>query len=275
MSSPSRLPLALALVTVVASLPGAATVLGQTSTRAQVMVLGVYHFANPGRDVVKTEVADVLSPGKQAEIGRVVEALERFRPTKVMVERTPSGAEQLDSLYRAYRSKRHELTRNEIQQLGFRVAGALGHERLYPVDHPGDFPFDALMAYAQQHDTAFVRYVGEELARIGAEANRLQRERTIGGILREMNEPAKLAEGHGVYLRFAPIGAGDTYVGAELVAKWYERNIRIFANIRRLTEPGDRILIVFGAGHAPILRELITADPGLTLVDPLAFLPAR
>jgi len=275
MKVPSRLLLALGLVALVASLPGVSAALGQASDRPQVMVLGVYHFANPGRDVVKTEVADVLSPAKQAEIGRVVESLERFRPTKIMVEQTPSEAGQLDSLYRAYRSKRHELTRNEIQQLGFRIAGALGHERLFPVDHPGDFPFDALMAYAQQHDTGFVRFVGEELARVGAEANRLQREHTIGGILRAMNEPAKLAEGHGIYLRFAPIGAGDGYVGADLVAKWYERNIRIFANVRRLTAPGDRVLIIFGAGHAPILRELIVADPELTPVDPLAFLPTR
>ncbi|MGE0554702.1 MAG: DUF5694 domain-containing protein [Gemmatimonadales bacterium] len=59
------------------------------------------------------------------------------------------------------------------------------------------------------------------------------------------------------------------------MAKWYERNIRIFANLRRSTEPGDRVLVIFGAGHAPILCELLAADPGLTLVDLLEFLPAR
>ncbi|MEZ4588636.1 MAG: DUF5694 domain-containing protein [Gemmatimonadales bacterium] len=274
MRAPGRRWGALGLA-LVAGLTAPPVASAQAPSEAEVLVLGTYHFANPGRDVVKLEVADVLGADKQAEIGRVVEALTRFRPTKIVVERTPARAAELDSLYRAYRSGRHTLSRNEIQQLGFRIAAGLGHERLYPADHPGEFPFDALMAYAQAHDTAFVRFVGEELARIGAEANRLQSELTIGGILRAMNDPADLARGHGLYLRFARVGAGDGFVGADLVAKWYERNIRIFANLRRATEPGDRVLVIFGAGHAPILRELVAADPGLTLVDPLEFLPAR
>ncbi|CAN5736884.1 hypothetical protein BH23GEM8_BH23GEM8_22270 [soil metagenome] len=69
------------------------------------------------------------------------------------------------------------------------------------------------------------------------------------------------------------MGAGDGYVGADLVSRWYERNIRIFANLKQITVPGDRILILVGSGHAPILRELISQDPTLVLVDPLEFLP--
>ena len=71
------------------------------------------------------------------------------------------------------------------------------------------------------------------------------------------NEPETLARGRGLYMRFARVGAGDTHVGAELVAKWYERNIHIFANIQHLAEPGERIVVIIGSGHAPILRELI------------------
>ncbi len=45
---------------------------------AHVLVLGTYHFANPGRDVVKTEAPDVLSAVKQAEVDAVVEGTRRF-----------------------------------------------------------------------------------------------------------------------------------------------------------------------------------------------------
>ena len=68
------------------------------------------------------------------------------------------------------------------------------------------------------------------------------------------------------------MGAGDTYIGADLLTKWYERNIRIFNNIQRLAGPGDRIILIIGSGHAPILRELIDSDPELVLVDPLPYL---
>jgi pheromone shutdown protein TraB len=62
-------------------------------------------------------------------------------------------------------------------------------------------------------------------------------------------------------------------VGADLLAKWYERNIYMYANLQRLAEPGERILVIVGSGHAPILRELATYDPQMLLVDVLEYLP--
>jgi len=241
--------------------------------RAEVLVLGTYHFANPGLDVVQVEVADVLSAARQEEINTVVEALARFRPTKIAVESIPPSAPGLDSLYLAYRSGRHELSRNEIQQLGFRLASRFEHARLYPIDHRGEFPFGAVMEYAEVHDADFVTFFNEEIAQMTAEMNRQQGEYRIGRILRRMNEPGELEADHGMYMRFARVGAGDTYVGADLLSKWYERNIHIFANLQRITEPGDRILVIIGGGHAPILRELIGYDPEMVLVDVLEYLP--
>lgn len=240
---------------------------------AQVLVLGVYHFANPGLDVVKVEVADVLSPTRQDEILSVVEALSSFHPTRVAVEELPSTRSRLDSLYAAYLLKRHELTRNETQQLGFRLAAMHGHSRVFPVDYRNDFPFGALLEYAEAHDLDFLTFVDEERARMTAEDERWQREHTVAEILRQKNDPENLAQKHGIYMRFARVGAGDTHVGADLLSSWYERNIRIFTNIQDLARTGDRILLIVGSGHAPILRELIASDPELILVDPLQYLP--
>ncbi len=240
---------------------------------ARVLVLGTYHFANPGLDVVKTDVADILSAEKQAEIRDVVEAIARFGPTKVAVEQLPAAAPRLDTLYQAYRGGRHALQRDETEQLGFRLAGIFDHDRVFPVDHRGEFPFGVVMQYAQEHDPAFIALVQREIARITAEANRQQKEYTIGRILRLANDPEKLARDHGMYMRFARVGAGDNYVGADLVAKWYDRNIRIFSNLQRIAEPGDRIVLLIGSGHAPILRELITYDPQMMLVEAVEFLP--
>jgi len=44
-------------------------------------------------------------------------------------------------------------------------------------------------------------------------------------------------------------------------------------NIQHLAEPGERIVVIIGAGHAPILRELITSDPKTQLVETLEYLP--
>jgi hypothetical protein len=37
--------------------------------------------------------------------------------------------------------------------------------------------------------------------------------------------------------------------------------------------PGDRVLVIYGTGHAPTLRELVTYDPEMVLVETTAYLP--
>ena len=38
---------------------------------AEAMMIGVFHFANPGRDVVKAETTDVMDPASQAYLDNV------------------------------------------------------------------------------------------------------------------------------------------------------------------------------------------------------------
>lgn len=239
---------------------------------AEVLVLGTYHFDNPGLDVAQVTVADVLTPEKQAEVAAAADALAAFHPTKIVVERRPERAAEVDSLYAAYRAGRHALGRSEVEQLGFRLAARLGHDRLYPADHGGEFPFGPLMAYAEAHDPAFAAGVAETIGRIEQEADSLHRTATVGEILRHYNRPDVLERDHGWYVATAAVGAGDGYAGADLLSAWYDRNVRIFANVAALAEPGDRVLVIFGAGHAPILRELVEAAPEMELVDPDAYL---
>ena len=241
---------------------------------AQVLLLGVYHFHNPGLDVVQVDVADVLSPEKQTEIQEIIQTLRRFQPTKIAVEALPEQADRLHGLYSDYRAGQHELGRSEIQQLGFRLAHEFDHPRLYPIDHEGEFPFEEMMAYAQEHDAAFVNRVQTMIGQSAATETRWQQENGIGQILRLMNDPAQIAVDHGLYMDFARVGAGDGYVGARLLSNWYERNIHIFANLKRIVEPGDRLLLIFGVGHAAILRELISYDPNLELIEAHDYLPA-
>ena len=84
-----------------------------------------------------------------------------------------------------------------------------------------------------------------------------------------MNDPERLIAGHGHYLLGGiALGDDDEYPGADHVTGWwYNRNLRIFANIRRIAEPGDRILVIIGAGHVPILRHAFRASPEFRLIE--------
>lgn len=234
----------------------------------EVLIVGTYHFANPGRDVVNPKVSDVLLPTNQAEIAEVVDALARFRPTKIAVETPLEAGAWLDSLYQAYRHRTHVLSRNEVEQLGFRLAARLGHKRVFALDHAGTFPLEPVLDFAKSHDPGTLHRIQGVFARIGAELDSLQQHATVRQILLFENNPERIAWGHGLYLDLARVGAADSLVGADLLAAWYERNVRIFVNLLRIAHPGDRILVLFGAGHLGVLRELVRSAPGFQLLDP-------
>jgi hypothetical protein len=243
--------------------------------RIPVLVLGSYHMSNPGADRFNLESDDVLSSRRQAEIEDVVERLAAFRPTVVALE-SPWGDSTNAVDYQAWLAGEHELRRKEEEQIGFRLAKHAGLETVYPVDARMGLP-DSLLLATMELDPSLGRHLAE-IEPYGEAAMALMAEMlselTIGEFLWEMNSPEGLAANHTTYFRFfLPIVAETSYGGADYVAVWYRRNLRIAANIGRIAEPGDRMFLIIGQGHAPILRQVLTDWPRFCLEDPLSYLP--
>lgn len=100
-----------------------------------VLLLGSFHFGYPNLDGHKTDSSkyiDVKSPVRQKELKELAEVIMRFKPTRIYVESSDAG--WIDSLYEAYRKGSYSLGRNEIFQVGFRVAGLAGISKIYSVD---------------------------------------------------------------------------------------------------------------------------------------------
>ena len=92
---------------------------------------------------------------------------------------------------------------------------------------------------------------------------------TLTQIALEANRPENMAIGHQAYLLEARVGADSSYPGWEDVAGWYGRNLRIFANIARVAErPDDKVIVLFGAGHAPLLDHYFRAAGDFTVTPP-------
>jgi len=169
-------------------------------------VLGVYHMSNPGRDIVNIEADDVLSPRRQSEIAEVVAVLERFRPSKIAVEAGFSD-DRVAGRYAAYMAGEHELTDNETEQLGFRLARKLGHETVYPVDVDGEFPYPRLVKYAQATGrSSELDALQEEAARTAKESSAYLASHTILQTLIHMNSDERVDEAVGLYSRLAEFG---------------------------------------------------------------------
>ena len=118
----------------------------------QVMVLGTYHFENPGLDLVNTDADDVLAPHRQAELQDLAERLTAFRPTAIALERIRQTDDALDPNFVDFVPEDLTRKRNERVQIGYRIAHETGIDRVYAVDtQDGEiayFPFDRVEAFA-------------------------------------------------------------------------------------------------------------------------------
>jgi len=238
----------------------------------EIMVVGTYHFANPNQDEFNIKSRDVKTPEKQKEIKSVVRSLQEFGPDKVAIEYQVRHQNLVDSLYSQYLAGEHELERTESQQLGFRLANMLGHEKIYAVDYKYKFDLDPLKKFAKENNTNFNAYVKNWGKTLMEKANRIQREGTVREALRNSNSALFEDAQRQMYAKAATVGNHSEYPGVELVTNWHHRNLRIFANVEHVAEPGDRLIVFYGAGHSAILRDLIKANPEMKLVDPLNYL---
>lgn len=243
------------------------------SEKAEVMILGTSHFGNPGQDVINSTFPDVLKPKYQHQIANVIDSLAQFNPTKVAIEARKSFAAEVDSMYQQYRQNNHELTRNERQQLGFRLGKRFDHSQLYAIDYKGEFPFKKVMGYAKEHNPEFMNYLKNTRQKIKSMNDSLYAVATIPEILRSKNSEHYLtAMQRNFYAQTATVGAEDSWVGVDLVTKWHRRNLKIFGHLANITEPGDQIIVIFGAGHAPLLRYFVESSRDMKLADPLDYL---
>jgi hypothetical protein len=239
-----------------------------------VLLLASYHMANPGADQFNLEADDVLSPRRQAELAALVDRLSQFEPTKVAVEASYADT-SIASSYSAYLRGDRELSRNETQQIGFRLARQSGHERIYPIDYRMGMDMGSigpLVASSPAHGARMgeLQAYGEAaIAQMGA----WLAAGTVSDMLYQLNRPETLRATHWPYTTyFLPIVEGDDFAGADLVAGWYQRNLRIYANLSRVTVPGDRVVVIFGAGHVPILKHLVEQSRDYCYENPLPYL---
>jgi hypothetical protein len=257
-----RKHLVVLLVVVLAGAAGAQ----EPPPRAEVLVLGVYHMANPGRDIFNTQADDVLAPKRQAEMAALVGVLKKFRPTKIAVE-ADVYSDRIPKAYAEYVAGKHELTRNEIEQIGFRLARELGHKTVYPIDADGDFPYPRVVNYAKASGRskeleAIMGTIGE---RVKAQDQYLA-SHTILETLLYMNADDRVAEDNRLYYRLARFGEPGDWAGADLLSDWFRRNMRIFGNLVRIADsPNERVLVIYGAGHLAWLHFNVASDPDLRL----------
>jgi len=241
--------------------------------RSPIMILGLYHMANPGLDAVNVEADDVLLPRRQKEIQDLVNRLAAFRPTKIAVE-APYRSTAVPDRYTQYVAGTYALTRNEPEQIGFRLAKQLGLAGVTPIDFP--------MFMSGQVSSELDLTPAPDTAKPAAPARprelsareKLLRESTVSEYLSILNSDSSMKVDHAGYLEaLKKRSAPAIYAETDQLTNWYKRNLRMFTNLNREVAHGqDRVLVLVGSGHLTLLRQLASAASYYCLAEPTSYL---
>jgi hypothetical protein len=256
--------------------------------KPQVLLLGVFHFAGEQVDASSTPAnlrVDMLSAERQKQIQNLVNNLATYKPTKIAIEVSPKLQHYYDSLYHEYcagklLSGKNFMPADESIQLGFRLAKMLKLEKLYAIDAQA-FRFklskaDSVLTfekYKDQADSSFTYwdkpYDNEKLYQ-----DSLAHFLPLNQYLVYLNSPQKQARAIGRWLVTTKRGTNTEPIGADgFITRYFNRNVRIYSNVQRIiNNKNDRVLVIYGATHMYLLKQLFEASPEFKLKDVMEYL---
>src|SRR5436305_14477228 len=164
--------------------------------RIQVMVLGTYHFDNPGQDLHNMKVDSVLMPAKQAELADVGSRLAKFNPTKIAVEALSDRPDFVSNKFDGFTPDKLSKDPDERTQIAFRLAHQLGQKSVYGIDEQSKtidyYPFDKVDTYAKAHaQGAALSRMQEEVGEMMKQMEIAEKTKPIRVMLADVNEPTR------------------------------------------------------------------------------------
>ncbi len=250
---------------------------GHNPHAVQVMILGTYHMAGSSSDLINVETQSVLTPRRQKELSELANALASFNPNVVITERVTQAPDYIDPNFAEFTDQELTENQNERAQVAYRLAKNEGITRVYGIDEqpsagePDYFPFENIMAHAKATEQE------EKLNTFLASARKMVNDFTaatgedhIAKKLYKLNTGRMSAPDF--YYALSEFDQGEDQPGAELQAYWFMRNAKIWSKVMDVTKPGDRVVIVYGAGHKYWLDHMADYTNGYIRIDPSSYL---
>ncbi len=249
----------------------------------EILVIGTFHFNNPGFDVSKYKTFDIMAELPQKQLDEIADAIAKFKPSKVFTEWELKDQLALDTLYGKYLDgsyldyvtkkfpKRKFYTHNEIVQLAFRAGKKSKLKKIHSIDYTEtSFDYDSLMKFVDtlkqpnyKKEDDLDRKMGEK------KYNDLFATNDLLKCLYAMNTAKERIDDISWYVGKA--NSSDTigtYVGAFLSSEWFRRNLYMLANIQKMTESSDqKVMVLAGSSHIAMFVELLKYDANFKVIE--------
>ena len=240
------------------------------SAPTQVAILGVHQPDGLTKDT--------LSPQRRADFQLALERLTTFQPTIVAVQ-GPFGKTSPVDRYQRFLTGGQQLVpfSDEVEELTFRLAKQLGHQVIFPIDlqmKPYPDPLPELLERSPSNQAIYQEMI-EYGTRLAEKQKDLLAEKSFLEFLIYLNSQEAISENHRFYSDFIiRMGVEESYAGADVIANWYEHNLKIFHNLHRITagHSGQRVLTIIAQDHVKHLRDLIRESSHFEYTDILTIL---
>ena len=255
------------------------------SAQKQVLLVGSFHFDNPGADAVKVKSVDVLSVESQKQLENITEKIAKFHPTKIFIEWDHNDQITLDTLYQKYKAGKYDtyikerykakstqnfFIKSELFQFGFRAAKKARLDTISAFDYKMGLPFDTVMHVIQAAgQKTLMADINNSMAKMGKDFNEKASKLNLLQLIEDENTPQSRLENNGVYVRLMNrAGLQNNFAGADAVATWYKRNLYMYSLIqKKISSKDERIMILAGAGHISMIEKFIKDENIFKVVE--------
>lgn len=209
-----------------------------------VLNFGSIHFS--GSTDAYSSITDINNPKVKADIKRIVNLLVTFKPTIICVEIPPESTDFINETFQKYKidqSARINYS-EEVNVIGLEVARLSGAKKIYGIDNPIGFDYPSLIGLANKKvaDSLYVQSVMKKYEQV----NKLP----LLEQFEEVNSKEYKMETIDFYNFLATMHSSNKFEGADIIAEFYKRNLRMYANFSDIPiTKNDRVLIIMGATH--------------------------
>ncbi|MEM1206917.1 MAG: DUF5694 domain-containing protein [Acidobacteriota bacterium] len=234
-------------------------------------------MAGSDADVINVEVDSVLTDRRQGELEALADTLATFAPTVVVTERVTEPPDYLDPQLVEYSEALLDTDPNERVQIALRLAERANVTRVHGLDEqpqdgePDYFPFQAVVDHAEATGAAddLTRHIAAAQSMVEEFMAATANDPIATRLLKLNTGPMSSAD---FYYWLSELDEGEVQPAAELQAYWFMRNAKIWSKLIDVTKPGDRVVVVYGAGHKFWLEHFADHTPGFVRVDPAPYL---
>lgn len=244
----------------------------ETSASKEVLLIGTFHYNNPGADVAKTKSFDILNEDSQAELEKISSKITAYSPTKIFVEWPYDEQNELDSLYQVYLdgtyfdndSLSDFYLKNEIFQLAFRVAKQNNLHKVYAIDYSTTFPFeDVMIAIEENNQAELKQQIEAGISKFTVDFdNKIESGASLTELTYFVNsqEMRKFSNHfHNDLMLLA--GSTKDFSGPLLTSEWFKRNLYMWSLIQKnATESDTKIMVLAGSSHVAMLELFINEN---------------